>query len=70
MREILINKMREILMSISWVITNIPNLQSSLTSLPDKPTPPQSCKVTDVYHDNVVVNWTPPADDGGTELTR
>ena len=37
---------------------------------PDKPTPPQSCKVTDVYHDNVVVNWTPPADDGGTDLTR
>ena len=26
--------------------------------------------MTDIYHDNVVVNWTPPADDGGTELTR
>ena len=26
--------------------------------------------MTDVYHDNVVVNWTPPADDGGTDLTR
>jgi len=36
----------------------------------DKPTPPLSCTVTDVFHDNVVVNWTPPADDGGTELTR
>ena len=42
----------------------------TLCICPDKPTPPQSCKVTDVYHDNVVVNWTPPADDGGTELTR
>jgi len=36
----------------------------------DKPTSPESCKVTDVFHDNVVVNWTPPADDGGTEITR
>ena len=39
-------------------------------SLTDKPTPPLSCKVTDVFHDNVVVNWTPPADDGGTDITR
>merc|ERR1712106_526198 len=23
----------------------------------DKPTPPQSCKVTDVFHDNCVVHW-------------
>ena len=29
-----------------------------------------SCKVTDIFHDNVVVNWTPPADDGGTDITR
>ena len=36
----------------------------------DKPTPPMSCKVTDVFHDNVIVNWTPPADDGGTDITR
>jgi len=36
----------------------------------DKPTPPLTCKVTDVFHDNVMVNWTPPADDGGTEITR
>merc|ERR1719289_817500 len=26
----------------------------------DKPTPPQSCRVTDVFHDNCVVHWTPP----------
>ena len=37
---------------------------------PDKPTPPLICKVTEVFHDNVLVNWTPPADDGGTEITR
>ena len=36
----------------------------------DKPTPPLTCKVTDIFHDNVVVNWTPPSDDGGTEITR
>ena len=29
-----------------------------------------SCKVTDVFHDNVIVNWTPPSDDGGTDITR
>lgn len=34
----------------------------------DKPTPPQSCTVTDVYHDNCIVHWTPPVDDGGTEI--
>ena len=37
---------------------------------PDKPTPPLTCKVTEVFHDNVLVNWSPPADDGGTEITR
>jgi len=36
----------------------------------DKPTPPLTCKVTEVFHDNVLVNWSPPADDGGTEITR
>ena len=36
--------------------------------LSDKPTPPQSCTVTDVFYDNCVVHWTPPLDDGGTEI--
>ena len=34
----------------------------------DKPTPPQSTTVSDVYYDNCVVHWTPPKDDGGTEI--
>jgi len=36
----------------------------------DKPTPPQTCKVTNVFQDNCVVNWTPPKDDGGTPLRK
>ena len=36
----------------------------------DKPTPPQSCTVTDVFYDNCIVHWTPPVDDGGTEIKK
>ena len=36
----------------------------------DKPTPPQTCTVTDVFYDNCVVNWTPPKDDGGTSIKK
>jgi predicted phage tail protein len=36
----------------------------------DKPTPPQSCRVSDVYQDNCIVHWTPPADDGGTPIKK
>ena len=36
----------------------------------DKPEPPQTCKVTDVFYDNCVVNWTPPKDDGGTAIKK
>merc|ERR1711936_1062188 len=44
----------------------------------DRPTPPQSCKVTDVFHDNCVVTttgnatWTPVAstDDGGPKKIK
>jgi len=36
----------------------------------DKPTPPQSCRVTDVFHDNCIVHWTPPKDDGGTPIKK
>jgi len=36
----------------------------------DKPTPPQSCKVTDVYQDHCTVHWTAPTDDGGTPIKK
>jgi hypothetical protein len=36
----------------------------------DKPDPPESCVVTDVYYDNCIVHFTPPKDDGGTEITK
>merc|ERR1719447_1242807 len=36
----------------------------------DKPTPPQSCRVSDVYQDNCIVHWTPPKDDGGTPIKK
>lgn len=36
----------------------------------DKPEPPKTCTVSDVYYDNCVVHWTPPADDGGTDITK
>merc|ERR1712223_2704 len=36
----------------------------------DKPTPPKTCKVTDVFCDNLVVHWSEPADDGGTPIKK
>ena len=36
----------------------------------DKPTPPKSCKVTDVFCDNLIVHWSEPADDGGTPIKK
>ena len=30
---------------------------------------PKNCTVSNVFHDNCVVNWQPPDDDGGTEIT-
>merc|ERR1712121_14644 len=36
----------------------------------DKPTPPKTCRVTDVYADNLIVHWTPPKDDGGTPIKK
>jgi len=36
----------------------------------DKPTPPQSCRVSDVYQDNCIVHWTAPKDDGGTPIKK
>merc|ERR1712013_70467 len=35
----------------------------------DKPPEPKNCTVTNVFHDNCTVNWQPPDDDGGTEIT-
>ena len=34
----------------------------------DKPGEPGGCTVNQVFHDNCVVNWKDPADDGGTEI--
>jgi hypothetical protein len=39
-------------------------------NIQDKPTPPQNVKVTDVFHDNCVVHWNPPKDDGGTAIKK
>jgi len=36
----------------------------------DKPTSPGSCTVNQVFHDNCMVNFTPPEDDGGTEIVK
>lgn len=36
----------------------------------DVPTPPQQVKVSDVYQDNCVVHWSPPKDNGGTEIKK
>ena len=52
---------------------------SSWTNLPTKtpncvhnlaPPQPDSCTVSEVFHDNCVVNWRPPADNGGTDITH
>lgn len=42
----------------------------SYLPIQDKPDPPETCKVTDVFYDNCVVHWTPPKDDGGTDITK
>lgn len=34
----------------------------------DKPAPPESLKVSDVFADNCKLKWEPPADDGGGEI--
>ena len=36
----------------------------------DKPGEPSSCTVNQVFHDNCVVNWKEPSDDGGTEILK
>ena len=36
----------------------------------DKPDPPESCTVSDVFYDSCVVHWRPPKDDGGTEVKK
>ena len=36
----------------------------------DKPTTPGSCSVSQVFHDNCMVNFSPPDDDGGTDIVK
>ena len=36
----------------------------------DVPTPPLSVFVDNVYQDNCIVRWSPPKDDGGTEIKK
>jgi len=36
----------------------------------DVPTPPLSVFVDNVYQDNCIVHWSPPKDDGGTEIKK
>ena len=36
----------------------------------DIPTPPQNVFVDEVYQDNCVVHWSPPKDNGGTEIKK
>ena len=39
-------------------------------NIADKPGTPGSCHVNNVFHDNCMVNWSPPEDDGGTEIVK
>ena len=36
----------------------------------DVPTPPLNVFVDNVYADNCIVHWSPPKDDGGTEIKK
>eukprot|EP00061_Rhincodon_typus_P019022 g48455.t1 len=36
----------------------------------DKPGPPASIKVTNIYSDRVTLKWEPPLEDGGAEITN
>ena len=36
----------------------------------DKPATPGTCTVNNVFHDNCMVNFAPPDDDGGTEIVK
>ena len=36
----------------------------------DIPTPPQNVFVDEVYQDNCVVHWSPPKDNGGTDIKK
>jgi len=41
-----------------------------MVNIMDKPTPPQNVRVTDVFQDNCVVHWSPPKDNGGTDIKK
>ncbi|XP_074642623.1 twitchin-like [Tubulanus polymorphus] len=35
----------------------------------DKPSPPQNLRVTDIQKESITIEWQPPADDGGAQIT-
>lgn len=35
----------------------------------DRPGPPQTVKIEDVWGENVALTWTPPKDDGNAAIT-
>ena len=36
----------------------------------DRPTTPGTCTVNQVFHDNCMVSFAPPDDDGGTDIVK
>lgn len=44
--------------------------QDIKVNIMDVPTPPLSVRVTDVFQDNCVVHWSPPKDNGGTDIKK
>ena len=44
--------------------------QDVSVNIMDKPTTPGSCSVSQVFHDNCMVNFSPPDDDGGTDIVK
>lgn len=42
----------------------------SCFALPDKPGPPASVKITNMYTDRAMLSWEPPLEDGGSDITN
>jgi predicted phage tail protein len=41
-----------------------------MVNIMDVPTPPQNVKYSDVFQDNLMLNWSPPKDNGGTDIKK